>query len=433
MLMQKMFKTVCIMLLIISVVLAGCSSSQETSQNSDSGSKANNENKSSKAGKVEVTFWSGFSGPDGPFMKKIVDKYNSSQDKYKVNFVIQPFAEYYKQIDIALSTDKNRPNVMIMHVDQVPTYVDKGQLQPLDDMAKSAGIKKDDYVSAPVEYATIDGKWYAIPLDVHPLLFYYNKDLFAKAGINKVPTNREEFVEAAKKLTDASQGQYGFVVPTLWPQQFIFPTIMLQNGGSWLDGSGKIAYNSPEGVEALEFMRSLIDMKLSPENVQQDGEVTLFLQGKNAMHLNGPWMKGQFDESGLNYGVAPVPRLGTKQDAVFGGSHTFVVPSAGKDEKILAGIGDFLKYVAGHSMDWVESGQAVASKNILQSDEFNKLEHQSSAAKQFDYANFAPRVLNWGTISEPLWGEVNLALLGKKEAKKALDDAAKKSTQVMND
>lgn len=40
-------------------------------------------------------------------MKKIVDKYNSSQDQYKVKFVIQPNGEYYKQLDVALSTGRS--------------------------------------------------------------------------------------------------------------------------------------------------------------------------------------------------------------------------------------------------------------------------------------------------------------------------------------
>ncbi|MBB6283152.1 ABC transporter substrate-binding protein [Geobacillus subterraneus] len=405
-----------------SLVVTGCSSKTSEDGSSSSGGKQ----------KQEITFWSPFSGPDGPFMKKIVDAYNEQSDQYNVKFQIIPNGEYYKQVDLALSTGKKRPDLMIMHVDQIPTYQKKGQLQPVDDVAAKAGIKKEDFVEAPVKYATIDGKWYGIPLDIHPLVLYYNKDLFKAAGIDHPPTNREEFIEAAKKLTDKSKGQWGYVVPTLWPQQFIFPTIVGQNGAKLADEQGKPQLNSPEAVEALTFLKDLVyKHKVSPEKVAQDGEVTLFLQGKNAMQLNGPWMKDQFDKAKINYGVAPVPQLGTKQQAVQAGSHTFVIPKDVTDSKVLEGIGDFLKYVAGHSIDWAQSGQAVASKQVLASDEFKQLtQQQTIVAQQFDYVQFNPPIINWGAMTADLYKQINLVLLGQKDPQKALDEAQEKALQV---
>ncbi|HZG83565.1 ABC transporter substrate-binding protein [Paenibacillus sp.] len=378
----------------------------------------------------EILFWTPFSGADGAFMQDMVDKYNASQDAVKVNFVIQPSGEYYKQLDVALSTTGERPDLMIMHVDQIPTYVSKGQLAPMESLAQAAGIKKEDYVEAPVEYSTIDGKWYGIPLDIHPLVMYYNKDLFEKAGIAAPPSNMAEFEDAIQKLTDPGAGVYGYVLPTLWPQQFIFPTLVWQNGGDLWNGSD-VAYNSPEAVEMVKWMRSLVERGISPGNVQQDGENTLFLQGKNAIQFNGPWMKGQFDEAGINYGIAPMPQLGKAKQAVFAGSHNFVIPATLTDQATLDAVGDFLKYVASNSIDWAKSGQALASKPMLESAEFKALPN-SAIADSFSYVQFAPNVLNWPTIAEPIWGELSSALLGEKDPQQALDDAAAKSRQAMN-
>ncbi|WP_419874506.1 ABC transporter substrate-binding protein [Candidatus Pristimantibacillus sp. PTI5] len=423
------FSMLLLMVSIVALIAAGCSGGNNGGNNA--GEQTANGGKDAGSGKkTDILFWSPFSGSDGPFMKKIVDKYNGSQDQYKVNFVIQPNGEYYKQLDVALSTGKESPDLMIMHVDQVPTYASKDQLQPIDGMASGAGINKTDFAEAATEYSTLDGKWYSIPLDIHPLVMYYNKDLFEKAGIAGAPTNRAEFDDAVQKLTDKSKGVYGYAVPTLWPQQFIFPTLVWQNGGELWNGTD-VAYNSQEAVEMVQWLRGMVDSGVSPANVQQDGENTLFLQGKNAIQFNGPWMKSQFDEAGLNYGVAPVPQIGKAKQAVFAGSHGFVVPKSVTDEKVTAGIGDFLKYVSTNSMDWAESGQALASKPMLESDAFKALEFQNSVASAFPYVQFAPNVLNWGTISEPIWGELNNALLGKKEAQKALDDAAAKSQQAL--
>lgn len=422
---RNKFSMLLLMVTIIALVAAGCSG------NKDGGEKPADGGKSAGSGKkTEILFWSPFSGSDGPFMKKIVDKYNGSQDQYKVNFVIQPNGEYYKQLDVALSTGKESPDMMIMHVDQVPTYASKDQLQPIDEIAAGAGINKADFADAATTYSTLDGKWFSIPLDIHPLVMYYNKDLFDKAGISAAPTNRTEFDDAVQKLTDKEKGVYGYVVPTLWPQQFIFPTLVWQNGGELWNGKD-VAYNSPEAVEMVQWLRGMVDNGVSPGNVQQDGENTLFLQGKNAIQFNGPWMKSQFDEAGLNYGVAPVPQIGKAKQAVFAGSHGFVIPKSVTDAAKTAGIGDFLKYVSTNSMDWAESGQALASKPMLESDAFKELTFQNDVASAFSYVQFAPNVLNWGTISEPIWGELNNALLGKKDAQKALDDAAAKSKQAM--
>ncbi|MFB5196574.1 ABC transporter substrate-binding protein [Neobacillus sp. KR4-4] len=402
--------------------LAGCSSAKDK----DTSEGGNGE---------KITYWAPFSGADGPRMKTIVENYNKSQSKYQVDFQVVPQSDYYKTVDLAFSGQKNAPDLLIMHTDQLKNYADKNLLKDLTDTVEKAGVKAEDYAETAWKAGDIGGKHYTIPLDIHPLIMYYNKDLFKAAGLDpeKAPTNREEFLAAAKKLTDSSKNQYGFVVPTLWPNQFIFPTILFQNGGELMK-DGKPNYNSPEAVEALTFYRDLIHKeKVSPENVQQDGEVTLFLQGKNAMHLNGPWMMEQWDKAGINYGVAPVPQLGTKQQAVYANGHNFVVPATVTDSKKLDGITDFLKYVAGNTMEWAKSGQAPASKAIYeQSEEFKKMKQQPIVASEFKYAKFAPAVANWGQLSDPLWAEVNLALLGKKDPQKALDDANKKAEQVLN-
>lgn len=402
--------------------LAACSSG------SDEASK-------SGGGKDKITYWAPFSGADGPRMKTIVENYNKSQSKYEIDFQIVPQTDYYKTVDLAFSGQKNGPDVMIMNTDQITNYGEKNLLKDLTDVIEKTGIKAEDYNETAWKSGTMDGKQYTIPLDIHPLILYYNKDLFKAAGLDpeKPPANREEFVAAAKKLTDKSKNQYGFVVPTLWPNQFIFPTVFFQNGGELLK-DGKPNYNSPEGVEALTFLRDLVQKeKVSPANVQQDGEVTLFLQGKNAMQFNGPWMMEQWDKAGINYGVTTVPQLGTKQQAVYANGHNFVIPSSVKDSNKLDGITDFVKYVSENALEWAKSGQAPASKAIYeQNEEFKKMVQQPQVAKEFEYSQFAPRVANWGQLSEPLWAEINLALLGKKDPQKALDDANKKAEQLLN-
>ncbi|MDZ5711233.1 ABC transporter substrate-binding protein [Jeotgalibacillus haloalkalitolerans] len=400
--------------LAVASVLAACSG-DDTSSSSEGSS-----------GTQEITFWAPFSGADGPNMEQIVNEFNDSQDEVQVDFQIVPQSEYYTTLDLSLSGQQEGADVMIMHGDQIMTYANQNIIKNLDDIVGDQ-IDKENYHPTAWEGAEVDGSIYGVPLDIHPLMFYYNKDLFEAAGLDPEapPTNREEFLEAAKATTNADEGQYGFAVPTLWPQQFIFPSIVYQNGGELITDDGEVQYDSPEAVEALEFLHSLIyDHEVSPADIQQDGELTLFLQGKSAMHMNGPWMMNQFEESGLNYGVAPVPQLGTEQQAVFANSHNFVIPETVQDEAKIDAITTFLNYVDENGMAWAESGQAPASKAVYESDEFNEMKQQPEVAKQFEYVQFSPNVENWGPVSDPLFSAVNEVLLNQREAQEALEQAA---------
>ncbi|TDL32944.1 ABC transporter substrate-binding protein [Jeotgalibacillus sp. S-D1] len=396
----------------IAAALAGCSNSDGENESADSGSTQT------------VSFWAPFSGPDGPKMKEIVDEFNSSQEDVKVNLQIVPQSEYYTTIDLSLNGQEDSPDLMIMHGDQIATYANQNILKDMEPILGDT-INKEDYHPTAWNGVEVDGALYGVPLDIHPLMFYYNKDMFEAAGLDPEapPTNREEFVEMAKQLTNAENGEWGYAVPTLWPQQFIFPTIVYQNGGE-LISDGKVNYASDEAVEALQFQSDLIfEHKVSPENVQQDGELTLFLQGKSAMHMNGPWMLNQFEESNINFGVAPVPQLGTEQDAVFANSHNFVIPETVQDEAKIEAITTFLNFAGENGQAWAESGQAPVSKAVYESDEFNEMTQQPQVAKQFDYAQFAPAVENWGPLSDPLYSAVNEVLLGSMEPQEALEQA----------
>ncbi|WP_338470795.1 ABC transporter substrate-binding protein [Niallia sp. XMNu-256] len=396
-------------------------------------SNSNGETASSD-GNTTISFWTPFSGADGPRMKNIVENYNQSQSEYKVDLQIVPQTDYYKTVDLSFSNQNEGPDLLIMHTDQITNYSEKNLLKDLSSTIEKSEINPEDYAETAWDVGTVDGKQYSVPLDIHPLILYYNKDLFEAAGLDpeKAPTTGDEFLEYAKKLTDPSKNQYGYVVPTLWPNQFIFPTLFYQYGGELLK-DGKPNYASDAGVKALTYLTDLVHKhKVSPVNVQQDGEVTLFLQGKNALHLNGPWMMEQWDSAGINYGVAEVPQFGDQQ-AVYANGHNFVIPVTVEDEKTLEGVSDFLKYIQGNAMEWAKSGQAPASKAIYEdNEEFKSMVQQPIVAKEFEYAKFAPEIANWGQVSDPLWAEVNLALLGKKDPKQALEDANKKAEQFLN-
>lgn len=386
---------------------------------------------------VELMFWNGFTGPDGKGMQKIIDEFNKKYEgKINVKAQTMEWAAYYDKIITAVSSGK-APDIGIMHVDSIPKHAKKGILLELDSYSEKLKLTDKEFIPTVWKAGIYNNKRYGIPLDVHPLGLYYNVDLLKQEGYNKPPTNMAEFMEMSKKLTKDTDGdgkidQWGFAMPNLWPSQQIYWTALYQFGGKATnDDATKALYDSPEAVKALQFLTDTVHKdKISPTNIQQDGEVTLFKQGKLAFHLNGIWMIAGFDEQkGLNYATAPVPQWGT-QKAAWAGSHNFVVFKQKKEDKVKEEAAMmFVDYITGNAMEWAKAGQVPARNSVRESAEFKALTKQAEFAKQGDYLVFP--------VSTPLfpeaWGPsgeaITNAILGKVTPEKALKDAVEKAAK----
>src|SRR5690606_13083568 len=109
---------------------------------------------------------------------------------------------------------------------------------------------------------------------------YYRTDLLEEAGYTEPPQTWDELVEVAKALTkdvdgDGNIDQWGFVSLGLPGQVFntyTFFDFLFQNGGQLFNEEGEPAFNSPEGVEALQFMVDLknVHQVMPPDVVTYD-------------------------------------------------------------------------------------------------------------------------------------------------------------------
>jgi multiple sugar transport system substrate-binding protein len=414
---MKSIKLSLVLLLSFALVFAGCSSSKDSSGTGETG----------ETGLITLDFWNGFTGPDGADMKKIVDQFNKENEgKIAIKTQTMPWGTFYDKIRTVVSQGK-APDVAIMHLDQVAGMASKNILTELDGLAADIELTEGDFIPQVWDAGIYEDKRYAIPLDVHPLALYYNVDLLKAAGYDAPPTTYDEFVEMSKAMTKGDQ--WGFAMPTLWPSQLIYFSSLYQHGGESVSADGLTPlYNSDAGVEALQKMVDLtFKHQVSPKDIQQDGEVTLFRQGKVAFHMNGIWMINGFKEQeGLNFATAPIPVLGDKK-ATWAGSHNFVLPKQkNEDPARLAAAMKFVKYVTDNSLDWAKAGQIPAKNSVRDSDEFKALEHQANIAKQVEYLVFPPSSPTYVDAWVPGEQAVTVALLGQKEPKAALDEAFEK-------
>jgi multiple sugar transport system substrate-binding protein len=183
-------------------------------------------------------------------------------------------------------------------------------LMPLDDLAEEAGLDVSAYNEAMISGLTVDGSLRAIPYDAEPVVTYYNKDLFAAAGLAE-PTleyTTEQFVSDLKALT--KDGVYGTAVPPSLPASPGVP-VAFANGHAPVE-DGELALTDPEFVEEIQWAFDLVAEHGVAEAPQSGDPVDVHLQefmaGKAAMLIEGPWFYETL-KSGTNaeIGLAVVP------------------------------------------------------------------------------------------------------------------------------
>ncbi len=208
----------------------------------------------------------------------------------------------------------------ILNLNVYASYAKDGLLWSADDVLSSSA--KSDLLDAFVTYGTYNGKLYGFPDLSSARAFFYNKDLFAKAGITQPPKTWAEFEAAAQKISALGDGTVGYAMP-LGPEeaQGEFSIWTFNNGGDWKEG-GKWAINSAKNVETLTFMKKLADAKVTQNNPAKTNRADafdLFKSGKAGMVVGFSPLAAALDaDKKVNYGVAPMPTNDGKDARTFG-------------------------------------------------------------------------------------------------------------------
>jgi multiple sugar transport system substrate-binding protein len=200
----------------------------------------------------------------------------------------------------------------ILNLNAYASYAKDNLLYNSDEVLPAA--TKSDLIDAFVNSGTYQGKMYGFPDLSSARALFYNKDLFAKAGIGAPPKTWDEFVADAQKLTALGNGTIGYAEP-LGPEeaQAEFSIWMFNNGGAWkTDGTWSI--NSPKNVETLQFLKDLsVKYHVTQNNPgktnRTDGAFPLFTSGKAGMVVGFGPLSSQLDTQfpNIHYGIAPMP------------------------------------------------------------------------------------------------------------------------------
>jgi multiple sugar transport system substrate-binding protein len=170
--------------------------------------------------------------------------------------------------------------------------------------------EKAAYYPHIMDTVTFKGQQWGIPTAFSTKAIYWNKDLFKKAGLDpeKPPTTWDELYNDAKTIKDKlGIAGYGLPAKTMDNTMHQFLHYVYTNNGSVIDSDGEITLDSPQNLEALEFIKKLVPVSEDgPSAYDQDDMTKIFNDAKVAMIEQGPWVRNQANKD-INWGVAPLP------------------------------------------------------------------------------------------------------------------------------
>jgi multiple sugar transport system substrate-binding protein len=349
-----------------------------------------------------VTFWDLFGGGDGVRMADMLKTFSSQNPQLGLQHVTLSWGNpYYTKLSLA-TLGNQPPDVGVSHASRLSTFVASNLLQELTpDVLAKHGLTPDKFDQKSLQACTFNGKLYAIPLDTHPFVLFYNTDICKKAGLLnadgslKSVDGPDAFVEAMTAAQKAG-AQWGGVcavtneTSTNWR---IFQSLYSQLGGQMLAENGtKVVIDDAKAIQVLNYLRELsVTKKLMPADVDYPGAIALFASGKAGFYLQGEWEISTFQTAKMPFSMTLFPNVfGGSKYAVQADSHTLVVPARGNDPARTDRALTFIRSILDQSLTWAKGGHVPAWQPVAQSEEYKKLKPQSNYAAAAPAAVYDP-------------------------------------------
>lgn len=346
----------------------------------------------SDSGSGRVREWNLFGGGDGARLLQIHEKFVAQHKDIAFEaHTLAWGAPFYTKL--AMSAAGGRaPEVATLHLSRLKGFSPTSMLDPIPvDLLAAAGVRESDFLPETWNRCLIDDRLYAVPLDLHPFVMYYNTEVCQKAGL-LAPDGRikpikgvEGFITALRAAKDAT-GKIGASVDTVGPWR-LWWTLYGQLEGPFLDESGtRLAMDDAKALEALNLMLRLAEEELIPKSANYPASVALFSSGDAGLAFNGEWEVTTFQTAKLPFSMAPFPTV-YDVPAAAGDAHTFVLPrqTNRKDADTQATI-EYIAWMLKNSADWAAGGHIPAYQPVVSSPEYLNLKPQA------EYRSVAPDV-----------------------------------------
>ena len=319
-----------------------------------------------------LNYWLWVDNATDPTWQQLADEFNSQGGHGKVKLQIVPAAQYLDKLQTALSSGTG-PDAARMKDEWMGTFVQSGVLAPLSQRI-DAWSGKSTVLDSAWNAGKVPGnsEVYMMPHQNTALYMYYNKKIFAQAGLQP-PKTQAELIADAPKLT--GNGHYAMDVRGGAGGQDQWAAWMYAGGAQFVDSSGKVTLDNPTAQKVNASYLGLVKYAPPGSATASYAQVlSNFLSGKTALMIHHVGtlaaVRKQF---GNDVGVIPVPSADPSKPSTLQTMSGNVIFSSSKHQLLawqwetwLLGDAQMLK------MSTSPQGQLPVTKSVSQNVAFTK-------------------------------------------------------------
>jgi sn-glycerol 3-phosphate transport system substrate-binding protein len=411
----------------------------------------------SASAQTEIQWWHAMGGKLGEAVNAMTEEFNKSQTQYKVVPVFK--GSYPETLTAAVAAFRAKQGPHIVQVFEVGTatmMAAKGAIYPVYQLMADTGEPFDPKsFIGPVYgyYSTTDGKLLSMPFNSSTPVFYWNKELFKKAGLDPEapPKTWKEVGDAAAKLV-ASGAKCGLTAE--WQTW-----ILLENYGAWhnlpfatkANGFGgtdiELKFNDEPRIKLISMLADWTKDKRFVYGGREGRPSALMTSGDCGMELGSTGTASQLFASlkPENVGIAMMPYTpevkAQPQNSIIGGATNWVLQGHPKEE--YKGVAKFFSYLTKPDVaaKWHQDTGYVpvtvaAAKLTEEAGFYKKNPGRDIAVKELTLNpptenSKGLRIGNFIQIRDVEDEELEGVWTGKKDAKSALDDAVKRGNELL--
>ncbi|WML58636.1 extracellular solute-binding protein [Neobacillus sp. PS2-9] len=404
--------------------LAGCSSDK-------------NESSDSRKQTIRVLSSDDFAG----FREDAIKEFNKKYPDIKVELEHVAYDQLHDK-ELASFNAGGSAAYDVVDVDEIWTseYAEAGFISPVTE--RYTEDMKQGIVPASMNIVSYNKEYYGVPMFNDVLFFYYNEDLLKQAGFTNPPQTWDEFTQMSKvlqdkKLVPGNASSWG------WSSNeglvCYFAQFLGSFGGSFFDDKGKPVFNSEAGVKALQYMTDSMNKEkiVDPASINANDRQILdaFKNGKTAFVSGWSFYWGEINaddskvKGKVKVGLIPAVN-GAPHATATGSMYLAITPQSDHEEAAWK----FINFLGSKE---IQKEQSLAAGSLpiwtdLYSDEELNQNHGalSEMGKQLESTISRPSIEAYNEFSKELQVKLQEALLGKKDAKTALDEAAKTAKEL---
>jgi sn-glycerol 3-phosphate transport system substrate-binding protein len=273
----------------------------------------------------EIEFWHSMGLNAKAVVEDMVEEYNRTREDVRVRPVFQGSYDTMEGKLLEAAKTGGLPTVAQEQFEFMGNYIDEGLLRPIDPLVSERDRR--DILPEFWDLASKNGKTYGVPFGVSTTVFFYNREVFKKVGLDPAtpPGTWEEMVEMGKRISEAAieEGKSRRYSYFLWKDGFYgWAPLLWALGGELFSKDGRVDLRTEAMIRSLSALRDLVFTHGIMSRTLPDWRVGLAL-------LRGRIVMGPFSSSGLGFGmeqlpfdlgVAPLPSINGKRYTVLGGS-----------------------------------------------------------------------------------------------------------------